>query len=156
VPVALDEAVGVQVDGPGGLDLAPVMPDLHGLAGCGGRVIAQRHPLVHQGGIDLVVDDAAEAGSAVFLHLAGSLEQEQIIQIEGGFREAYLIRALRPALQGCLAVESAAGGVMIFSLCVRETYVAATQEKPAGKHMAAGGGHITFVHRTVIALSKNR
>jgi hypothetical protein len=60
------------------------------------------------------------------------------------------------ALQGCAPRQARVGSAVVDLLCVRETYVAATQKKPTGKHMAAGGGHITFVHRTVIGPSRNR
>jgi len=39
-------------------------------------------PLADEGGIDLV-DEAVEADGTVLLHLAGGLEQEQIVEIEG-------------------------------------------------------------------------
>jgi hypothetical protein len=38
-------------------------------------------PLADEGGIDLV-DEAVEADGTVLLHLAGGLEQEQIVEIE--------------------------------------------------------------------------
>ena len=65
---------------------------------------AQRDLLPDQRRLDLV-DDTLEADRAVLMHLAFGLEQEQIVQVQGGLGEAHLLGALRPALQGRFPVE---------------------------------------------------
>ena len=102
----LDETVGVQIHGLGQLNLAAIVPDLNGPTGGCGRIVTQGNPLADEGGIDFE-EGAVEADGAVFLDLAGGLEQEQLIEIETGLGEAYLRGGLCPALQWGLSVEAA-------------------------------------------------
>ena len=122
--LAFDETVGVQIHGFGELALVLGMPNLHGTSRRGTRIVAQGDPFADQGGIDLV-EGAIETDSAILLHLAGGLEQEQLIEILGGRGETHRLGALRPALQRRLAVEAAVRRVMVFR---RQPYLQAAVE----------------------------
>ena len=77
--IAPDEAVGVGVDGLGGLDRTTRTQDLDPADGVG-RVVAERDGLAHEGGVDLI-DDAMEADRAVLLDLAFLLEKEDLTEV---------------------------------------------------------------------------
>src|SRR3972149_2882344 len=76
--VAAHEAVGVEVDGFGLLDLAPIKVDINGTALTRG-VEAQGDTLADEGGVELV-DEPEEANGAVLLDLADLLEEKQLVE----------------------------------------------------------------------------
>jgi len=112
--LALDEAVDVGIQGFHALDVSPLMPDLQRAPFCAGCK-AQGHLLPPECGVDLV-DDAIKAHRAVFLDRALGLEEEDLVEVEGRVWEVHLIGAAGPALQRCLPLQSAVGGVMVLAL----------------------------------------
>lgn len=83
--VAADEAVGIGIDAGGGADGASLDDD-RDIAGEARRVIAQRHRLADERGVDLE-DDAVEADGAILLDLSFLLEEKERGQVLRGQRD---------------------------------------------------------------------
>src|SRR5713101_1751484 len=111
--IALDEAVGVEVDTLGLLDFAPLEVDVHGPA-TALRIEAQSDGLADQRGIDLV-HDPVQADRAVALDLAFLLEEKQIVEIRSRTHEADVLSRHRPAVERSHAVEPLVGVLVVLA-----------------------------------------
>ena len=144
--IAPDEAVGVGIDGLGGLDGTPRKEDVD-TAGRAGRVIAKRDGLAHQGGVDLV-DDAMQADGAVLLDFAFLLEEEDLRQVGG--RELDVRGAGGPAIDRRRAGQAPMRRVVILVFdprpepAIERVEVARVRVSQRGKELAAYGTKPSF------------
>ena len=113
--MAFDEAVGVSIERRG-IGQAPMLvPHLYRTPRRGAGIVAQRHLLTDQRGIDFV-DDTVQADGAIALHPARHLEQEQLVKVKAGLGEGDLITDPGPALERRVTVEAAVRGLMVLAL----------------------------------------
>ena len=112
--MAFDVGVGVGIEGFGELDVKAIVPDFDRTSwGCGG-VIAHGDVFADERGVDLV-DGAVQTQCSVFLDPVFGLEEEQLVEVEGGLWVSDFVGRLCPALEWSLAIESAMRGVMVLA-----------------------------------------
>ena len=108
--VAAHEAVGVEVDGFGLLNLSSIEIDIDRSAHSGG-VKAQGDGLADKGGVDLV-DEPEEAHGSVLLDLSDLLEEEEFLD-NGAVGEKDVIRRHGPSVEGRNTVETPMGSLVV-------------------------------------------
>jgi len=112
--VAAHEAVGVGIDGLGGLDEAAAVMDLDAALPAHG-VVPEQDGLADQRGIDLV-GDAVQTDRAVLLDFPLLLEEKEIAEIA---RQRDRPGVARPAIRRRVAVEAAVRGLVVLAFDTR-------------------------------------
>jgi len=124
--VAADEAIGVGIDAGGGADGA-ALDDDRDATGEARRVVAKRHRLADEGGVDFE-DDALETDGAVLLHFALLLEEKERREVLR--RERDVVGRTGPLLPGRGVLQSPVRRVEVLVLDPRPEPVIDRVERP--------------------------
>ena len=113
--MALHGGIGVGIESGGLSGGFPVMDDPDRARRRCLWVVAQGHGLPHEQGIDLV-QASLQAHGAVLHDASFGLEQEQVVEVEGGVGVAHAVAGERPLLEGGARVEATMGSVVVLAL----------------------------------------